>query len=90
MATDQLIRLFAEENRVRAFAAVALGAETSERVAEVVSTADDDLLHDATHATRDAHARPWSPLLPPRAHRDPQPRKPRALPPPCESQHAPA
>jgi len=35
MATDQLIRLFAEENRVRAFAAVALGAETSERVAEV-------------------------------------------------------
>src|SRR5882762_3482387 len=35
MATDQLIRLFAEQNRVRAFAAVALGAETSEQVAEV-------------------------------------------------------
>lgn len=35
MATDQLFRLFAEQNRVRAFAAVALGAETSEQVAEV-------------------------------------------------------
>jgi hypothetical protein len=35
MATDQLFRLFAEQNRVRAFAAVALGAETTEQVAEV-------------------------------------------------------
>ncbi|MET7570776.1 DUF2087 domain-containing protein [Streptomyces sp. NPDC005492] len=35
MATDQLLRLFAEQNRVRAFAAVALGAETSEEVAQV-------------------------------------------------------
>ncbi|MBT2676369.1 DUF2087 domain-containing protein [Streptomyces sp. ISL-14] len=36
MATDptqQLVRLFAEESRVRAFAAVALGAENSEQVA---------------------------------------------------------
>ncbi|MET7481486.1 DUF2087 domain-containing protein [Streptomyces sp. NPDC005538] len=35
MATDQLLRLFAEQNRVRAFAAVALGAETSEEVAQM-------------------------------------------------------
>ena len=34
MATDQLIRLFAEERRARAFAAVALGADTPEKVME--------------------------------------------------------
>lgn len=34
MATDQLMRLFTDETRVRAFAAVALGAESSEEVAE--------------------------------------------------------
>ncbi|NNN34372.1 DUF2087 domain-containing protein [Streptomyces sp. S3(2020)] len=33
MATDRLMRLFTDETRVRAFAAVALGAETSEEVA---------------------------------------------------------
>ncbi|MBE8469713.1 DUF2087 domain-containing protein [Streptomyces justiciae] len=33
MATDQLIRLFTDENRVRVFAAVALGAGTPEEVA---------------------------------------------------------
>ncbi|PWI18325.1 hypothetical protein DI272_32410 [Streptomyces sp. Act143] len=33
MATDQLIRLFTDENRVRVFAAVALGADTPEDVA---------------------------------------------------------
>lgn len=34
MATDPLIPLFAEERRVRAFAAVALGADTPEKVVE--------------------------------------------------------
>ncbi|MET7696686.1 DUF2087 domain-containing protein [Streptomyces sp. NPDC005485] len=34
MATDPLIRLFAEERRVLAFAAVALGADTPEKAAE--------------------------------------------------------
>lgn len=34
MATDQLIRLFTDENRARAFAAVALGADTPAKVGE--------------------------------------------------------
>jgi hypothetical protein len=42
MATDQLIRLFAEESRVRAFAAVALGADTPAKVVETAGLSPKD------------------------------------------------
>ncbi|MFF1295637.1 MULTISPECIES: DUF2087 domain-containing protein [unclassified Streptomyces] len=42
MATDRLMRLFTDETRVRAFAAVALGAETSEEVARVAGLSAKD------------------------------------------------
>ncbi|MFJ2236995.1 DUF2087 domain-containing protein [Streptomyces sp. NPDC087859] len=42
MATDRLMRLFTDETRVRAFAAVALGAETSEEVARAAGLSAKD------------------------------------------------
>jgi hypothetical protein len=48
MPTDQLIGLFAEESRVRAFAAVALGADTPAKVMETAGLS----LKDATVALR--------------------------------------
>lgn len=48
MSTDQLIGLFAEESRVRAFAAVALGADTPAKVMERAGLS----LRDTTTALR--------------------------------------
>ncbi|MEV7884561.1 DUF2087 domain-containing protein [Streptomyces sp. NPDC002817] len=42
MATDRLMRLFTDETRVRAFAAVALGAETPEEVARAAGVSAKD------------------------------------------------
>lgn len=42
MATDRLTRLFTDETRVRAFAAVALGAETSQEVARAAGLSAKD------------------------------------------------
>ncbi|MCX5333992.1 DUF2087 domain-containing protein [Streptomyces sp. NBC_00140] len=42
MATDRLMRLFTDETRVRAFAAVTLGAETSEEVARAAGLSAKD------------------------------------------------
>ncbi|MFE7270045.1 DUF2087 domain-containing protein [Streptomyces sp. NPDC057623] len=41
-ATEQLVRLFAEESRVRAFAAVALGAGSAEQVARAAGLSTRD------------------------------------------------
>lgn len=42
MVTDRLMRLFTDETRVRAFAAVALGAETSQEVARAAGLSAKD------------------------------------------------
>lgn len=42
MATDQLIRLFTDENRARAFAAVALGADTPAKVGDKAGLSPKD------------------------------------------------
>ncbi|MEU5885868.1 DUF2087 domain-containing protein [Streptomyces sp. NPDC047461] len=42
MATDRLMRLFTDETRVRAFAAVALGAETAQEVARAAGLSAKD------------------------------------------------